>query len=326
MYPFTYRRADSVEDAVDVSRGPGTSVLAGGTELLNWMRIGILRPSQVLDITRIPGLDAVEVQGDIVRIGALITLNELIADPVVTARFPVLREASLKAASAQLRNLATIGGNPLQFTRCPYFRSERPVRCNKRVPGSGCDALEGVNERQAIFGWTEDCVAVHPSDSSTALAALDAMVVTAHVDGGRRLPVGELHVLPVDDPTAHHVLRQGEIITGFELHGWAPASAYVKVRERESYEYATVSAAVALTMEGPVIDSARIALGSVAMTPWRLPDAERDLRGTLPGSAEAIRAVDDAFRAARPLPGNAHKIPLARAAVLRALETAAARQ
>ena len=212
----------------------------------------------------------------------------------------------------------------MQRTRCAYFRSEDPATpCNKRQAGSGCAALHGLNERHAIFGWTEDCVATNPSDPAVALACLDATIVTEHASGRRRLPVRTFHTLPGDDPAAHTVLRSGELITAIEVGPPAPASAYIKVRERESYEFALVSAAAAVELVGDRIARARIALGGVAMRPWRLDQAERDLIGLRAGSPEAAEAVTAAFGAARPLALNAYKVPLARNTAIRALELAA---
>src|SRR5580704_19328171 len=247
--PFAYQRARSYQDAVKAASEPRAAVLAGGTELLNWMRLGVLEPETVIDISALAGGADISAEGDVVRIGALASLNVVAAHELVATRFPVLRKAIHKAASAQLRNLATIGGNPLQRTRCPYFRSESPTPCNKRRPGSGCAARHGIADNHAIFGWTDDCVAVQPSDPATALVALDSTVVTADRNGGRRLAMRELHSLPAEDPTVHHVLRPGEIIIDIEISGVSRASAYVKVRERESYEYALVSAAVALELD-----------------------------------------------------------------------------
>ena len=228
----------------------------------------------------------------------------------------------MKAASPQLRNLATIGGNPLQHTRCPYYRAAEPLPCNKRVPGSGCAARFGVNDRHAIFGWTDDCVATQPSDPAVALAALDAVFATERATGGRRIPATELHPLPAA-PWPHHVLEPGELITAIELPAPAPHSAYVKVRERASYEYATVSAAVVIELDGGTIRRARIALGSVAHRPWRLTATEQALAGLDTGNAGGLRrSLDESFAEARPLAHNAHKIPLAKAAAFRAIELA----
>ena len=325
MRAFSYARARSVDDVLAAAQDGDVTFLAGGTELLNWARIGIERPHRVLDISAIPGLTAIEpLEDGGLRIGALAKLSQVALDAGIRSGYPVLAQAIEKSASAQLRNLATIGGNPVQRTRCAYFRSENPATpCNKRRPGSGCAALHGVHDRHAIFGWTEDCVATHPSDPAVALACLDATIVTEHADGGRRLPVRTFHALPGDDPAAHTVLRPGELITAIEVRRPAPASAYVKVRERESYEFALVSAAAAVDLAGDRIVSARIALGGVAMRPWRLEQAERDLAGLNAGSPEAAEAVTAAFGEARPLAANAYKIPLARNTAVRALELAA---
>jgi xanthine dehydrogenase YagS FAD-binding subunit len=324
MREFSYARALSVADAVALSTSPQTMVLAGGTEILNWARIGIEEPARLVDITRIPGLDQIEAlpHGGL-RIGALVKLNDAAQDHHVRANYPVLSQAILKAASAQLRNLATIGGNPLQRVRCVYYRADESTPCNKRVPGTGCAALHGFNEKHAIFGWTDDCVAVQPSDPASALAALDAVIVTEDGHGGRRIPATEFHVLPGDDPTAHNVLRHGEIIVAVEVATPAPKSAYLKIRERESYEYATVSAAVVLSMNDDVIQTARIALGSVAMRPWRLYETEKRLEGQRLGSPAVAAAVDAGFSDARALSSNAYKIELARNATLRTIELAA---
>ena len=221
MKPFVYTRAASAVEAVTAASRPGVAILAGGTELLNWMRIGVSEPQAVVDIGRLP-LEELRLDGDVVHIGPLATLNDVAAHELVRDRFPVLRQAIHKSASAQLRNLATIGGNPLQSTRCPYFRSESPTPCNKRHPGSGCAARHGIADNHAIFGWTDDCVAVQPSDPATALVALDSTVVTADRNGGRRLAMRELHSLPAEDPTVHHVLRPGEIIIDIEISGVCP--------------------------------------------------------------------------------------------------------
>jgi xanthine dehydrogenase YagS FAD-binding subunit len=202
MRNFSYLHAQSRAEAVELARLPDTMVLAGGTELLNWMRIGIAEPARVLDITRIQGMEGVEAlpQGG-VRIGALTKLNDAAQHPLIRENYPVFSQAILKSASAQIRNLATVGGNPLQRVRCPYFRADEPTPCNKRVAGSGCAALHGSNEKHAIFGWTDACVAVHPADPPVALAALDAVYVTEGAEGGRRIPARSFNVLPSEDPS-----------------------------------------------------------------------------------------------------------------------------
>jgi xanthine dehydrogenase YagS FAD-binding subunit len=325
MQPFAFARAGSVEEALAASAGRmDTAYLAGGTEMLNWLRLDIARPARLLDISRIPGLDAIEAMpGAALRIGALARLNEVAEHPAVIRDWPVLSQAILRSASAQLRNLATIGGNPLQKTRCAYFRAEERMPCNKREPGSGCAALHGLNDRHAIFGWSEDCVATQPSDPAVALAALDAVIVTGAASGSRRIPARDFHTLPDGEPQRDNVLEPGELITAIELPAPAPRSAYVKVRERESYEYALVSAAAALEMDGGVISRARVALGSVAHRPWRLDAAEARLAGKRPDDPAIRTILGEAFLEARPLAHNAHKIPLARNAALRALTLAA---
>jgi xanthine dehydrogenase YagS FAD-binding subunit len=321
MQGFDYSRALSTAEALETADARSV-FLAGGTELLNWMRIGVAAPEWVIDITRIAALQAIEpLQGGL-RIGALSKLNDVAAHPAVIRDYPVLAQAIDKAASPQLRNLATIGGNPLQRTRCPYFRAEETLPCNKRRPNSGCSALHGLNDNHAIFGWTEACVATQPADPPVALAALDAVYVTEHRDGGRRIPATALHTLPDERPEAHNVLRHGELITAIELPAPAPQSAYLKVRERESYEYAIVSAAVALDMDGAIIGRARIALGSVALRPWRLTAAESRLVGVEIADTAALRsAIEESFAEARPLSQNAYKIQLAKNAALRAIQT-----
>jgi xanthine dehydrogenase YagS FAD-binding subunit len=329
MESFTYARASDVQDALS-GFGERTALLAGGTELLNWMRLGIEHPAHIVDISRLQNLRAIEnlpgASG--LRIGALATLNEVALHPRVAHDFPALSEACLKAASAQLRNLATLGGNLLQRTRCPYFRSDEVLPCNRRVPGSGCAARDGINEKHAIFGWTDACVAVQPSDPAVALAALDANIVIASSRGTRRVSAAEFHVLPTDDPSVkrHTVIEDDELITAIELPSAMPNSAYLKVRERESYEFAIASAAAALELGADgSIRLARIALGSVAMRPWRLRTAERELQGKSVAAPEVRQAIEHEFAAARALSHNAHKIVIARNAAWRALQLAAQR-
>lgn len=325
MRPFAYARATSFDDALVAMRDPGTVVLAGGTELLNWLRLGIAAPERVVDISRIAGLDRIErLPGGGLRIGALARLNHVAANEDVGRDWPVLREAIHKSASAQLRNLATIGANLLQKTRCPYFRTEDAAACNRRLPGSGCAARQGHDERHALFGWTEDCIAVQPSDPAVALAALDAHVVTRSAGGGRRIMVTDFHVLPAEGVDRDNVLERGELIEAIELGSPAPHSAYVKVRERESYEYALASAAATVELDdGGRIESARIALGSVALRPWRLTEVDRRISGLAPDDPAVTAALDVALAQARPVPGSAYKVAIARGAARRALMNAA---
>jgi len=325
MRPLGYARAASVDEALTALREPGTTILAGGTELLNWLRLGVVETDRVIDVSRLEQLHQVDsLPGGGLRIGAALCLTDVADHPRVVGDWPLLREAIHLAASAQLRNLATIGGNLLQKTRCAYFRSEEPVPCNRRQPGSGCAALRGRSDRHALFGWTESCGATLPSDPAVALAALDAELVTRGPGGGRRVPVTELYVLPGERVDVDTVLEPGELIEAIELPAPAPHGAYVKVRERASYEYALVSAAVTLEFAGDgTIASARIALGSVALRPWRLPDAERRLPGHAPDSTEVTDILRDALSQATAFGDSAYKARLALGAARRALLSAA---
>jgi xanthine dehydrogenase YagS FAD-binding subunit len=339
MKNFDYVVAGRVEDAF-VSDGTTTMPIAGGTELLNWFRLGIAAPDRIIDLARIDGLDGIRRDGDRLSIGALATLNMVGEDALVAEHAAALGDACLKAASAQVRNRATIGGNVLQKTRCAYFRAEEPLPwgCNKRVPGSGCAAREGLNDRHAILGWTDDCVAVQPSDPVVALAALEAEV-ELHGPGGRRtLPVADLHLTPAEAARelrlaspqeaarAETRMSPGEVIVAYHLPiRPGSRSAYVKVRERASYEYALVSAAAALTIENGAIRHAAIALGSVALKPWRLPRAEAALIGLAPRREAVLPALRAALAEARPLAHNRYKVALAVNAAGRAIIEAGAK-
>jgi xanthine dehydrogenase YagS FAD-binding subunit len=296
-------------------------VLAGGTELLNWLRLGVASPDRLIDISGIEALGVIEpLAGGGLRIGATARLNDVAADPLVSSNWPVLQQAIHRAASAQLRNLATIGGNLLQKTRCPYFRSEDAVPCNRRRPGSGCAALNGQSDRHALFGWTDECIATFPADPPVALAALDAEVVTS----ARRIPVSDLYVLPSARVDSDTILELGELIEAIEIHAPAPRSAYIKVRERESYEYALVSAAATVELRADgTIATARLALGSVAMAPWRLTEAEQELAGLRPDAPEVKEVLEQALDHARPAGESGYKVKIARGAARRALLTAA---
>ena len=258
MRDFAYARAGTAESAAGALADPRTSVIAGGTELLNWFRLGIADADRVVDIGGLGALRGIAVDGDELRIGALATLNEIGEHPLVIRTAGALASACLQAASAQIRNRATIGGNVLQRTRCPYFRAEEPLPwpCNKRDPGSGCASLAGRHERQAIFGWTRDCVAVQPSDPAVALAMLDAQADVLGPAGPRTIPMREFHLTQREAAEAGQPMREtrlepGELITGCRLPASSDGQAYVKVRERASYEYAIVSAAAAVRLDGP---------------------------------------------------------------------------
>lgn len=331
MRNFSYTRAADVADAVSAA-GSGAAVLAGGTELLNWMRLGIAAPDKVVDIGPVAELRGIRRDGDALQIGALATLNDVGESELAREHAPALAESCLKAASAQLRNRATLGGNVLQKTRCPYFRVEAgsdaamPWPCNRRVPASGCAARESGYPRLALFGATEACVATHPSDPAVALVALDAVVQVAGPRGARELAMAELLVTPEDAAGStmslvEHRLGAGEIIAGYRvpLSSGSRHSAYLKVRERTSYEYAMVSAAATVERGGGRIKSARIALGSVAMKPWRLTHAEQVLQDQPFEPGVIDRALDAALATARAPRGNEFKIVLARNAARQAL-------
>jgi xanthine dehydrogenase YagS FAD-binding subunit len=325
MQVFNYARAAMLSDAISAAAQPDTMVVAGGTELLNWMKDGIVAPGRLVDLNDLPGLDQIDAGDHGLRIGALARMGDVAAHPAVRRDYPALFQALLTSASAQIRNMASIGGNLLQRTRCPYFRAEVDVACNKRHPGSGCAALDGEDRFAAIFGWSERCIATHPSDLAVALVALDAVVHVAGPGGARQIPVGDLHRLPGDTPEHETVLEAGELITAIEVPAstLARRSHYLKLRERASYEFALVSAAVALDLDGTHIRAARIALGGVAPKPWRLGDAEVAMRGLPLQDEPALRRVLDAsFADARPRRRNRFKIELAKRAVIRALQNA----
>ncbi len=322
MIDFAYARAASETEAVAALADDHAAVLAGGTELLNWVRLGITAPERVVDIGGLDELRGVTSDGDALRIGALTTLNEIGEHPLVVARAGALASACLQAASAQIRNRATLGGNVLQRTRCAYFRAEEPVPwpCNRRAPGSGCAARHGLHERHAIFGWTDECVAVQPSDPAVALAALDAEVDVVGPAGPRTIPSTAFHLTPQEAGLRENRLEPDELIVGYRipLERDGGGQAYVKIRERASYEYAIVSAAAAVRQDGAGIVSGRVALGSVAGKPWRLPDI-----AGVPLTREALLPVIERGMAdAAPLPRNGFKVTMARNAAVRALLTA----
>lgn len=327
MRPF---RLETLTDPAAVTTAllddPGAMLIAGGTEVVNWLKDGIARPTRLLDVTGLPGLDTIEAGGDALTIGSLITMADVAAHPAVRLDYPAIAEALARSASQQLRNMATIGGNLLQRTRCPYFRAETDLPCNKRRPGSGCAALDGGDRGMAIFGWSEECVATHPSDLAVALAALDADVTLRGPAGERSVPITSFYDLFHRTPGRDSVLEPGELITGVRVprSELARQSWYLKVRERASYEFALVSVAAAVTT-GPegIIAESRLALGGVAHGPWRLRDAEAALPGVQIDDADGIRAaIDGAFSEARPRRDNGFKVELAKRAVVRALRTA----
>ena len=324
MDPFSYERVGDVETAVAaIARDPGAAFIAGGTELLNWMKERIATPRRLLDINDLP-LGAVELTGSTLRLGALARMSDVAAHPEVRRRIPAVARALELSASPQLRNMASMGGNLMQRTRCPYFRADAVLPCNKRTPGSGCAARHGENRAHAIFGWSDACVATHPSDLAVALAAFDAVVHVRGAGGERTIPMGEFHRLPGETPERDTTLRQDELITAIEipLSAATAASEYVKVRERASYEFALTSAAAGIAVAGDRIVEARLALGGVAHRPWRLRRAEQALVGVAPSRDAFRRAVEADFLDARPLEHNEFKVELAKRTALRALAIA----
>jgi len=323
MKPFSYLRPFTISEATAAAAKPGAVFHAGGTNLIDLMKLGVMRPDALVDISKLPGLDHVEwLQGGGVRIGAMVRNADLAYDARFAKTYPSVAEALLSGASGQLRNMASVGGNLLQETRCAYFQ-DLASACNRRTPGTGCDALDGQNRLHAVLGWSETCIATHPSDFAVPLVALDAVVEIVGPAGPRELPVESLYVLP-DAPSP---LISGELIVALRLPAEAAAFAgharYLKLRERTSFAFALVSAAAALRLEGGRIAEARLALGAVAHKPWRARDAEAALRGVAPSREVFARAAEIALADARPSGDNAFKIELARRILARALMAAA---
>jgi xanthine dehydrogenase YagS FAD-binding subunit len=323
---FEYVRATEVDEAVAaVSADPAASYLAGGTTQLDLMlKDGVVSPDRLVDITRLP-LGGITPGDGAIRVGALTTMEELAADPTVVERLPLVREALLAGASTQLRNMATIGGNLLQRTRCRYFRDPTVAACNKRQRGSGCAAVSGAARMHAILGASEHCIALHASDLCVALIALDAVVHTHGPGGTRSIPLTQFYRVPGDTPDVENVLEHGELITAVEvpLLPEQARSGYLKVRDRVSYEFALTSAAVALTIQNGAIAEARVGLGGVGTVPWRAASAEEVLRGA-PAQLETFRAsAEAALEGAWTVPGTAFKVELGKRTLVRALETVA---
>ncbi|MFE5703735.1 molybdopterin dehydrogenase [Rhodococcus sp. ACS1] len=325
MIPFDYERATDVDSAVaTVTADPRAAFLAGGTNLVDHMKLGVAAPHLLVDVSRLP-LDGVEALPDGgLRIGAAVRNSDLAAHDVVRARYPMLSRALLSGASGQLRNLATTAGNLLQRTRCVYFQ-DVTTPCNKREPGTGCSALGGYARYHAILGASEHCVAVHPSDMAVAMTALDAVVVVRDTGGERRIPVRDFYRLPGDRPDRDTVLRHGDLVTAVELPE-PPAgnrSAYRKVRDRASFAFAVVSVAAELTIDDASITSARVALGGVAHRPWRATRAEEVLLGSPPTGDTFTAAAESELAAAQPLPGNEFKVVLTRRVLVSVLRSLA---
>jgi len=330
MHPFALATVDDTAEAVAAhARDPQAAFIAGGTDLLGLVKDRAALPHRLLDINKLPGMARIEALPDGgLRVGALARMSDVAADPEVRRRFPAIAEALLFSASGQLRNMASMGGNIMQRTRCAYFRDEDDLPCNKRRPGSGCSALHGLNRNHAIFGWSDACVGTNSSDLAVALAALDARVVVRGPAGERTIPFADFHRLPGDTPERDNVLGRGDLIVSIEVPACAEgrASHYLKLRDRQSYEFALVSAAAAVATDGRRIRSVRLALGGVAPKPWRLQAAEMALREVSLDDSHCLEgAIATSFADARPLAHNAFKVELAQRVALRALQTAGAR-
>lgn len=328
MNRFDFIRPNTIAEAVTAAAVPGSVYLAAGTNLLDLMKIGVTRPERVIDISRLPGLNRIDWLPDgSVRIGALVRNSDLAYDARFAATYPAVAEALLSGASAQLRNAATAGGNLLQRTRCAYFQDTASA-CNRREPGSGCDALHGENRLHAVLGWTEHCIATHPSDFCVPLAALGAIVEVDNASGRRDIPIEMFHGLPGETGVTETALAPGDLVSGLRLPPEAAAFArharYVKLRERTSYAFAVVSAAALLDMDGDTIRQARLALGAVAAKPWRTHAAEAALVGQRPTRETFELAATAALAEARPSGDNAFKITLAHRILVRALTLAQA--
>ncbi len=329
MIELAYARAADAADAIRRAEPGNAKYLGGGTNLVDLMRETVESPSALVDVTGLPAEIEETDQGGLM-IGAAARNTAVAAHPVVRTRYPMLTRAIVAGASAQIRNMATIGGNLLQRTRCTYFYDTDGSRCNKRSPGEGCDAIDGFNRMHAILGASPACVATHPSDMCVALAALDAIVHLRSARGERIVSLCDLHTLPEDRPDIETVLQPGELITAVELplSEIAAHSTYRKVRDRSSYAFALVSVAAALELDGDAIADARVALGGVAPKPWRAWRAEESLRGRRATEATFLEAADAELADARPLAGNAFKVDLTRrtlAAVLQQLTERAGR-
>lgn len=327
MKPFAFQHARTVDHAVALAGGPGSRYYAGGTNLLDLMKAGVESPASLVDIGRLDLSSVEETAAGALLIGAGVTNSAAANHPIVRARYPMLSQAILSGATTQIRNMATVGGNLMQRTRCPYFMDPAFARCNKRVPGSGCAARDGANREHAIFGTSLSCVAVHPSDMAVALAALDAIVHVTGPDGTRSVPLNEFFVSPGARPERDNTVGAAELITAVELppspfgaHSW-----YLKVRDRHSYAFALVSVAAGVELEDGVIASAAVALGGLAARPWRVPAAEAALVGRAPVPETFRSAAALVVEGAAPLSQNEFKVVLAKNSVVRALTTAATR-
>jgi xanthine dehydrogenase YagS FAD-binding subunit len=333
MRPFIYQRAgdpNAAMAALAASSGntPPTEAavqaLAGGTTLIDLMKLDVMRPQGVVDINPLAGAwSEINLDGGNLRLGALARMSDVAAHPEMQRNYPVIAESLQLAASPQLRNMATLGGNVLQRTRCSYFRDVSYVNCNKRNPGSGCAAMDGVNRMHAVLGTSDQCIATYPGDFAQALIALDANVEISGKSGTRSMPFAQLHKRPGNTPHIETALAPGELISAFTIAGRWPRSVYLKARDRQSYEFALSSAAVALDVQDGIVHDARVALGGVATVPWRAREAEALLKGLKFDDGLAGRVAEAAFAGAKARTHNAFKIDLGKRVVARALHKAA---
>jgi xanthine dehydrogenase YagS FAD-binding subunit len=338
MRSFSYARASAPREATNLAAATGISpslsatdahaqYLAGGTTLIDLMKLDVMRPERIVDINALDKTAAgrIEQSPQSLRLGALVRMADAEGDARIRRDYPVVAQSLDLAASPQIRNMASLGGNVLQRTRCTYFRDVSYPNCNKRIPGSGCAALDGINRPHAILGVSEHCIATYPGDFAQALIALDAAVEIAGPDGSRTLPFAKLHRRPGETPHIETALKPGELITAFHLPAapWFRRSLYLKIRDRESYEFALASAAVALDLEDGRVREARIALGGVATTPWRSQAAEASLRGKALDADAIVAAAEAAFADAMPREHNAFKIDLGKRTLARALHETA---
>ncbi|MFI6600178.1 FAD binding domain-containing protein [Nonomuraea sp. NPDC050536] len=324
MRPFSYLRAEDVAGAIaTVANGRDCAFLAGGTTKVDMLRIGTESTDLLVDVNDLPLTEIEDLPGGGLRIGALARMNDVALTPAVLDRYPMISQALLLGASAQLRNMATMGGNLMQRVRCSYFRDMRS-NCNKHAPGSGCAAIEGVNRGHAVLGTSEHCIATHPSDVAVALVALDAIVHVEGPRGRREILIDDFFLVPADAPQVEHPLGRAELITAIEVPAVpiARRSTYLKVRDRESYEFALASAAAAISVENGTIKEVRLALGGVATKPWRARRAEQVLTGAPAGRETFERAAREEMAPAVARSMNGFKIELAQRTMIRALETA----
>ena len=323
MIPFDYTKASTPQTAINaVTKDANALFIAGGTNLIDLMKRGVMNPQKLVDINALP-LKAIEQTGNVIRIGAL-ALNSAVAENAVIKKgLPLLSQALNAGASAQIRNMATVGGNMMQRTRCPYFY-DTVMPCNKREPGTGCSALQGYNRMHAIFGASDKCIAVHPSDMAVALAALDASVIIAGQGSTRKIPFTDFHRLPGNTPEKDNTLQRGELITAVEIPvnaAFAKRSLYTKIRDRASYAFALVSVAAALDMKGKTIQAARLAMGGVAHKPWRLTIAENFLKGREATVANFQQAASLALKEAKSYGHNDFKLTMAPNTIVHTLKT-----